>query len=182
LPSVISSTAECFDVDADGTTLYTSECNGAFSDMGGGTLRGPSTIRAQSPAGGQKRVVLTSASLAVTQIRAASPTMLLLSVANQDPGNSSATRMNGLWKVNTDGSGLSRLVGSAGKQGQFADSGHSAWANVSRDASLYAFQISAVGKPPSHSVVVGPLAGGQATTIATRTDGGLLLVVGWTTS
>src|ERR1700674_1172011 len=183
LPSVMSSTVECFDVDAGATALYTSECNGAFSDQGGGTLRGPSTIRAQSPTGGgQKRVVLTSASLAVTQIRVVSPNLLLLSVANQDPANSSAAGMNGLWKVNTDGSGLSRLVGSAGKQGQFAAFSHAVWANVSRDASLYAFQISALGKPPSYSLVVGPLAGGQATTVASRTDGGLLLLVGWTTS
>jgi hypothetical protein len=179
----MSSTAECFDVDADATTLYTSECTGAFSDQGGGTFRGPSTIRAQSATiSGQKRVVLTSASLAVTQIRAVSPNLLLLSVGNQDPADSSAARMNGLWKVNTDGSGLSRLVGSAGKQGQFAVFGHTTWANVSRDASLYAFQVSDIGKPPSYSLVIGPVAGGQATTFASRTDGGVLLVVGWTSS
>src|ERR1700674_1258666 len=47
LPSVMSSTVECLDADADGTTLYTRECNGAFRHQGGGTLRGPSTIRAQ---------------------------------------------------------------------------------------------------------------------------------------
>src|ERR1700694_2017319 len=70
LKSVMSSTAECFDVDAAATTLYTSECNGTFSDQGGGTLRGPSTIRAQSPTGGgQKRVVLHSAGPAVAQDR-----------------------------------------------------------------------------------------------------------------
>jgi hypothetical protein len=182
LPSVMSSEAECMDADADGTTLYTSECNGAFSDQGGGTVRGPSTIRAQSPTGGQKRVVLTSASLAVTQIRVVSPNVLLVSVGNQDPANSSATKMNGLWKVNTDGSGLTRLVASAGKQGQLAIFSHATWANVSRDASLYAFQFSAMVKVPSYSLVVGPIAGGQATTVASRADGGQLLIIGWTTS
>jgi hypothetical protein len=57
----------------------------------------------------------------------------------QDPARSSAASMNGLWKVNADGTGLTRLAAAAGKQGQFAVFSHAAWANVSRDASLYAF-------------------------------------------
>ena len=183
LPSVLSSSAECFDADNIGITVYTSECNGAFSDAGGGTLRGPSTISAQSVSGGQKRVVFTSTTMAVTQMRAAGPDQLLLIVNNQDPAKSSAASMNGLWKVNTDGSGLTRLAASGGKQVQFAAYTQSPESNVSMDASMYAFQsYSLVGKPPSYSLVVGSIGGGQATTIASRADGGLLLVVGWTTS
>lgn len=182
LPFVVSSSADCWDADNDGTTLYTSACQGAFSDQGGGTMRGPSAIRAQSVTGAQKRDVFTSATLAVTQLRATGSNQLLLSVGNQDPARSSAGSMNGLWKVNTDGSGLTRLAASAGKQGQFAVYSQAAWANVSRDGSLYAFQITSLGKPPAYSLIAGPMAGGQPTTIATRADGGLLLMVGWTTS
>jgi eukaryotic-like serine/threonine-protein kinase len=182
LPLVVSSSADCWDADNDGTTVYTSACQGAFNDAGGGTMRGPSTIGAQSAIGGQKRVVFNSPTLAVTQLRAVGSNQLLLSVGNQDPARSSAGSMNGLWKVNTDGSGLTRLAPSAGKQGQFAVYSQAAWANVSRDASLYAFLITSLGKPPSYSLVAGPMAGGQPTTIATRTDGGLLLMIGWTSS
>src|SRR5260370_3673642 len=130
---------------------------------------------AQSPTGGEKRVVFASPTLAVTQVRAVGSNQLLLSIANQDTANSSAASMNGLWKVNADGTGLTRLAAAAGKQGQFAVFSHAALANVSRDASLYAFQIySYLGKPPSYSLVVGSMAGGQATTFASRADGGLL--------
>jgi hypothetical protein len=182
LPLALRSAAECFDADTDGTVLYSSQCNGAFSDQGGGTLRAPSTVSAQSPTGGQKRVVFTSPTLAVAQVRAVGSNQLLLSVANQDPAKSSAASMNGLWKVNSDGSGLTRLAPATGKQGQFAVFSHAAWANVSRDVSLFAFQISSLGKPPSYSLVVGPMAGGQTTTFASRADGGLLLIIGWTSS
>ena len=182
LPLVVSSSADCWDADNDATTVYTSACQGTFSDQGGGTMRGPTTISAQSATGGQKRIVFNSPTLAVTQLRAVGSNQLLLSVGNQDPARSSAGSVNGLWKVNTDGSGLTRLAASAGKQGQFAVYSQAAWANVSRDGSLYAFQITSLGKPPSYSLVAGPMAGGQPTTIATRADGGLLLMVGWTTS
>ena len=183
LPVVVNTSAACFDAGNDGTTVYTSQCNGAFSDMGGGTLRGPSTISAQSASGGQKRVVFTSATLAVTQMRAVGSNQLLLIVGNQDPGNSSAASMNGLWKVKTDGSGLTRLAPSAGKQAQFAAYSQAPGATVSLDASLYAFQIyTLLAKPPSYSLVVGAMAGGQATTFASRADGGLLLIIGWSST
>ena len=183
LALLVTSAAQCWDADNAGATIYISECKGAFSDVGGGTMRGPSTISAQPATDGQKQVVFTHPKLAVTGLRAAGSNQLLLSVGNQEPGNSSATSMNGLWRVNTDGSGLTRLLASsAGQQGQFAVYSQAPWATVSRDASLYAFQVSGAAKPPSYSLVLGPIAGGPATTFASRADGGLLLVVGWTTS
>lgn len=123
--------------------------------------------------------MFTSPTLAVTQVRSISLSRLLLNVGNHDPSQN--TTMNGLWKVNTDGSGLTHLVQSSGLQGNFSEFSQSAWANVSRDGSLYAFQLGRLNKPPSYSLLFGSLAGGPPTTFAASADGGQLLVIGWTT-
>ncbi|HEY0492187.1 MAG TPA: hypothetical protein VGD57_01790 [Candidatus Dormibacteraeota bacterium] len=183
LVQLSSSVATCFDVYGDGSTVYTSKCNGSFSDTGGSTLRGPSEITAQPTTGGSKRNVFTSPTLAVTQVRAAASGQLLLSVGNQEPAGSAGTgAMNGLWRVNADGSGLTQLVKATNTQGQFNLFSQTSWANLSRDGRLYAFELSKLQKVPAYSLVVGAVAGGPPSTIATRVDGGQLLIVGWTAS
>lgn len=181
LVQLSSSVAPCFDSFDDGGTVYTSSCNGTFSDTGGPTSRGPSQVTAQPAGGGPKRTVFTSQTLAIIQARAAGSGRLLLSVGNQEPGGA-AGAANGLWKVNADGSGLTQLVKAPRVQGQFNLFSQTSWANVSRDGGLYAFELSGLEKIPSYTLVFGPLAGGPSTTIAARADGGQLLLVGWTTN
>ncbi len=183
LVQVSSSTATCSDLYSDGSTLYTTQCNGKFSDTGGPTSSGPSEVTARPTAGGAKRTVFKSQTLAVTQVRATDGGQLLLSVGNQQPGGSAgAGSMNGLWKINADGSGLTQLVKAPNMQGQFNLFSQASWADVSRDGRLYAFELSKLEKTPGYTLVFGAVAGGPPTTIAARADGGQLLIVGWTTN
>ncbi len=180
LPQIVKTPGDCWDADSDGTTLFTSQCSGFFSDEGGGVQSGPSKVSAQAATGGPEHSVFTSATLAVIQLRAIGQGRLLLNVGNHDPSQTAAPT-NGLWKVNTDGSGLARLVQSSGLQGNFNVFSQTGWSNVSRDGSLYAFQLGSQRKPPSYSLLFGSLAGGPPTTFAASADGGQLLVIGWTT-
>jgi len=83
---------------------------------------------------------------------------------------------NGLWKINTDGSGLTQLAsaGSLNRASQFP------WSNMSRDATLYSFQ-GFDGK--TISLEFGSLSGGATTTFASIAAGSNadLGIVGWTT-
>jgi hypothetical protein len=161
--------------------VYTSQCQGSFSDQGGGSTNGPSNITSSSASGGTSHQVFNSPSLAVTQLRATTGGPLLLIVGNQSP-TTAGTSMNGLWKVNTDGTGLTRLAAAPGKQGEFAFYNQVPWANVSKDNAMYAVAFNGFSKPPTSTVVVGAIAGGPSTTVATHADGGQVLVIGWTTS
>ena len=62
---------------------------------------GPTTITSEAVTGGPAQSI-TNLNHAVTMLRAVTPTTLLLLVEN----GSGDTSQNGLWEMNTDGTGL----------------------------------------------------------------------------
>jgi hypothetical protein len=105
-----------FALSLDRSMLYTSQCvdQGATLPI---EFYGPSRVSVQPALGGPKKIIF-QAPMAVAGVHAISSTTLLLIVnRTQAPGdqNVKALAQNGLWKINTDGTGLS-LVWHADEQ------------------------------------------------------------------
>ena len=183
--------AYCWDVDSDyeTTRLVTSSCTVSFppgsTDLG--IQQGPSSITVESITGGSAHTTFTTPTLAITQVRLLGykSSKLLLIMENQNFGASVSvdTSQNGLWKMNTDGSGLTRLTTeSAGDESNFNQFTQYPWSNVSVDGSLYALQVSDIqSKNPITNLVFGSLDGGPTTTFAfANANAGTVEVAGWT--
>jgi eukaryotic-like serine/threonine-protein kinase len=186
--SVTGTTNFCWNADStfDGTKLFTSQCTTAPSSNGPGigSQIGPSTINLRPATGGTPQKIFTSQNMAITAVRSISKTSLLLLINNNGTGSNVDTSQNGLWKVNTDGSGLTRLMsGGAGVSGGpslLCPYTQYPWSNVSRDGSMFALQHNSANGQ-TESLLFGSINGGSSTTFASISDGTQLSIVGWTT-
>lgn len=172
----------CWNADSsyDATRLFISQCvaTADTTHPGIGAYKGPSTIELRGVTGDAPSLVLKNAHLAITDVRAVTPHMLLIQttvlVSNPD---GSKTAKNDLWSVGTSGIGLTHLIGSDTRLNQYVQT---PWANVSRDGKYYAFETYvAKGEALSSTVGYGSLQGGKTTTIASNL-GGEVSIVGWT--
>jgi hypothetical protein len=107
-------------------------------------------------------------------------TTLLFTASNTGQGVSGDTSQDGLWKVKTDGTGLTRLTtngnGEVGILNQFSQY---FWSNLSRDGSMYALQVTNYSSN-TYTLLFGSLKGGSPTTFASI-SGTQLEIAGWTT-
>jgi eukaryotic-like serine/threonine-protein kinase len=106
-------------------------------------------------------------------VRAISPTTLLLLVENY----SGDTGQNGLWKMNTDGTGLMRLSSDKNTQQSLCQFTQYAWSNVSRDNQYYALQ-EVDPNTNTYNMYYGSMAGGTPMQFA-GIQGTQLLLAGW---
>ncbi|HKF35271.1 MAG TPA: hypothetical protein VKB35_00095 [Ktedonobacteraceae bacterium] len=178
----------CYDADSsyDATTLYISQCSGISApDCSGscalGTREGPTIIFTETATGGSKQTFLTNQSLGIAAIRTVTSNTLLLQVDNFSENHTVDSSQNGLWKVNANGSGLTRLTTDAN---DFVTSlcqfSQNPWSNVSRDGSMYAFGTATTQYPTTDTLAFGQMSGGNPQTFASIT-GTKLQMVGWTT-
>ena len=181
----------CWDFDSDyaATKLITSQCTESFPNGQASEPMqvGPSNITVQSITGGAAHTTYTNSKYAITQVRMlgyTSNSMLTL-IENQSPGNGPTvdTSENGLWKMNTDGSGLTRLTTeSPGNQSNFNSYTQYPWSNVSFDGTMYALQSTSNSiTDPITQLYYGSLSGGQPTPFASahvKTES--VDVAGWT--
>lgn len=176
LQQVVDTSQYCWDFSGsvDGSQLFTSQCSVPHpSDVGTPEQQGPSRISVQSAMGGREQTIYSSATLAITTVRAVTSTTLLLLIQGAGPGVD--TGHNGLWKLNTDGSGLTRLTTEKLDETSYLGTGVP-WSSVSRDGSMYALEVVMFqGKTGSAVLLFGSMNGGAPTKFA---DGGA--VVGWT--
>ena len=92
------------------------------------------------------------------------------------------TSHNGLWKMNLDGTGLTRLTtAGAGQMSSLNGTSQFTWSNIPRDANMYAMEISS-NNDTTEALLIGSLGGTSPSTFATvsHTVGGVS-IVGWTT-
>ena len=186
---------DCWDFDSDyhATKLITSSCSATFpSDaMPQGVRQGPGSIQVQAITGGSSTTTFTSPSLAIANVRLLgySSNSLLLIVDSQNGGANTPvdTSQNGLWKINTDGSGLTPLTTEgAGNWSNFNNYTQYPWSNVSLDGSMYALQITTIsrdipGNDPITTLYYGPLSGGSKTGFAfAHVNDEMVEVAGWT--
>lgn len=128
--------------------------------------------------GGQAQTIYSSSVYAVTRVRAITPTTLLVLIDNVPlAGQQADTSHNGLWKMNTDGSGMTRLTPTIGQAISLNDGSQFPWSNVSRDGGMYSLQVvTNQGK----ALYIGSLNGGAPTEFAS-TSSGSVFIAGWTT-
>jgi hypothetical protein len=138
----------------------------------------------QSATGGAQQKVFTGQNMAITAVRSISKSTLLLLINNNATGTNVDTSQNGLWKVNADGSGLTRLTtGGASVSGGpdlLCPYTQYPWSNVSRNGSMFALQHNSANGQ-TQSLLFGSINGVSSTTIASISDGTQLSIVGWTT-
>jgi hypothetical protein len=160
----------------DGTSVLIVQCTEKIQ----GDVTGPSTLTLQPIAGGATRTILTDKTMGIIGIRPISSTALLLLVKNQNGD----TSKNGLWKVNIDGTHLTRLFATTQNSTteQLGDPG-SIWSTVSHDGSMYSLQQDdATNQPVKTTLLFGSLNGGAPTAFASLTeDQGTLNMIGWAT-
>ncbi|GHO99911.1 hypothetical protein KSF_099590 [Reticulibacter mediterranei] len=188
----VSTFCSDLDIGPDLQTIFTSQCKGyAEGDHnadGGPPNQGPSTVNriqqdTTNTSGWSKpTAIFTSSTLAVLQVRAVTSSTLLLLVGNGDQ----YSHQNGLWKINTDGSGLQRLSIEMSDRTMFNHCSQYPWSNVARDGSMYAFKTGSTQALGYDKLFVGSLNGGQPTAIAEDGVGTIksdsqLEVAGWTT-
>ena len=157
-------------VTPDNRSLILSQCG---AERGQQTmLLPPSLITAQPAQGGVLRPIYVSHVHTVVQTRLSNQAILF--------GIEDSTYLvgpqDGLWKINFDGTGLTRLL-----SGHIVLAGtRTPWATVSRDGTLYAAINNVVpGTAVSTEVYVGPLNGGTPKRIMATND--TITIAGWTT-
>jgi hypothetical protein len=100
-------------------------------------------------------------------------------IRNDQVFGSSDGSHNGLWKMNPNGSGLTRLTSDAPHTGSSLNSATQLpWSNLSRDTRLYALQT--FNDSHVFTLEYGSLSGGAPTVFASLGDGTDMEIVGWT--
>jgi hypothetical protein len=169
-----TSASMTFDSSYDSVKLFVSVSANAPGTSG--TPSPPSTLTVRPAVGGTASTILTSSTLTISQVRAVSPTTLLLSVNNVAPHTDPSK--DGIWKISTDGSGLTQLS----THGTLNGSSQYPWSNVSRDGSRYvAEQVDMQNQPAHYTLFFGSLNGSTPVTFASTADGTELKIAGWTT-
>lgn len=155
-----------FDFSPGNTQLLTSDCNVVKNqdvmDIG------PSTIETNPLAGGSPHVIHSSQH-PITFARFITNTMIWFSLS--DGVNSSE---NGVWKINADGSGLTRLTT---QSVPFELHAYSSNMHISHDGSLFAFFNSSYSGPST--LIFGSMDVSNSHTISV--DGQNDDLIGWTT-
>jgi hypothetical protein len=183
----------CWDFDSSYDTgqLFIDHCIQlvALGVGGVGLRQGPSSITEQSATGGPLTTVYSNSTQAIAALRVVGYTSktLIFLIENQSDQNTTVdTSQNGLWKVNTDGSGLTRLTTEkAGDRTTLNAFTQYPWSNFSHDGSMYSARTTVFqgNSPPLYSLIFGSLSAGTPGTFATLAnsgEGAMLEVVGWT--
>jgi len=192
LHQVISPTQPqyCWSYDNAYTTtkLVTSQCTVTFpaGSTKSGIQQGPSMINTQPTTGGSSQNLYNIQNLAVAEVRLLGSISLLLTVENHNYGSAISVNssQNGLWKMNTDGTGLTRLTTvSENQESNLNRFSQYPWSNISTNGTLYAVQVTdLVSKTPKTTLFFGPVSGGNPTSFAfANTYAGTVEVAGWTT-
>ncbi len=164
-----------FDSSDDGTSLFITNGN-----CRQGTCDGPSHIVTQAISGGKQHTLYSSPVYDVVEVRVIDHNSLIFIVGNTL--GATDTSHNGLWKMQVDGSGLTRLIATSSQQYSYLNySSQEPWSNISRDASMYVLQVNGFqGIVQTDSLVVGSLHGGTPRAFTSISDGSQLAMVGWT--
>lgn len=161
----ITSRLSVFDVSPDETTLFTGLC----TVCGQGIFIGPSTISTQPATSNIQQLIYTTKG-AIQGLLAAQNNILLFSIQSfsLSPDRPADTSQDGIWKIHTDGSGLTQLS----NQARFAIDSHQ---DISNDGKWYLLSSNS-------SLLLASLNGGTPTQVASVTNAAntTLVAAGWT--
>ena len=122
------------------------------------------------------QTIYSSQAQAIVTIHAVSSPTLLMYIENTN----NALDQNGLWKLKTVGSGLTRLTTVPGQK--YGDLELPAqWPQIVSNSQSYALRISQdQNQVPATALMVGTLNGGTPTTFASvKLEDGIMFLVGW---
>ncbi|GAC1567998.1 MAG: hypothetical protein NVS3B14_15790 [Ktedonobacteraceae bacterium] len=155
-----------------------------------GLYDGPSSISVTSIIGGSPHTIYSSTH-AVIQVRLlgySSNTLLFVIDSDGFSGVNVDTSQNGLWKINTNGAGLTRLTANTSQNTLIRLNGFSQypWSNISLDGSMYVFEVDSPTLSPagglSYTLYYGSLNGGAPVEFAFGVQGDInfVMMAGWT--
>lgn len=151
-----------FDFSPDNTQLLVSDCIGDPR----GLITGPATIETVPLNGGSPQVIHLSQH-GISYARFLTNTTIWFSI-----DDTVHTDQNGLWKIDTNGSGLTQLTTGGAA---FEDLAYDSAMHLSSDSTMYAV------KGSNTSISIGSLSGGSDSTITSPDQSTSLTLVGWTT-
>ncbi|MHB8599714.1 MAG: TolB-like translocation protein [Ktedonobacteraceae bacterium] len=161
-----------FSSSIDASRLFFSSCQGSIK-----ILQPPCSINVQPTLGGKVSSIYLSKTLVINMLQVIGSTTLLFIVANQ-VGD---TSQNGLWKIHTDGTGLTHLLTVTNPYTAIFPSHFSStpWSSVSRDGNMFALQVEA----NQTTLVVGSMQNNKLITLSSGSDSNWSEsgIIGWTT-
>lgn len=161
-----------FSSSIDSSQLFFTSCKGSIK-----FIQPPCSINVQPMLGGKVSSIYLSKTLVINTLQVIDSTTLLFIVANE-VGD---TSQNGLWKIHTDGTGLTHLLTEANPYTAISLSHFSLtpWSPVSRDGNMFALQVVA----NQTMLVVGSMQNKKLITLSSGSGGNWSEsgIVGWTT-
>lgn len=156
----------------NGSQLFSSSCTTLNSNCQGSQVQGPSKVNVLPATGGTARMIYSSQNKAVTAIASSGSSSLLIYIENTGGDLS----QDGLWKINADGSGLTRLTTTKALACQYNQFAYPL-TQISSDGTRYALLYMDGGE---QKLIVGSLAGGSPTTISAHqiTSTSILILAG----
>lgn len=180
ITQVFTSAQPCWDFDSsyDAQSLFITQCTVGAPD-------GTSTIGRQPVTGGSLSQIMSSPTLAVTTVRVIDrgDNTLLALASNTGPGTTGNQQHDGLYVVNTDGSGSPRLLTRtpAGAILSLNAFSQCYWANVSRNHTMYALETTkGSGSSIEYSLSYGQVSGGTPKAFTDYNQ--YMAIAGWTTT
>jgi serine/threonine protein kinase len=177
---VFTSSQPCWDFDSsyDGQTLFITQCMP-------GTPTGTSTLSMQPATGGALSTIMNSTTLAIDAIRVIDPAgnKLLALASNSDQGTAGSEQKDGLYVIQTNGSGSPLRLTSTPAHTRASLNVFSQyfWSNLSRNTTMYALEtVKASGNGSEYMLSYGQVSGGTPSTFTD--DNQYMAIVGWTTT
>jgi len=177
---------QCMDAtfSIDGTHLFLSRAASCKGNEHTFASYGPSSIEVQAVTGGPAKTIFRTP-YGILSLRVATSTSMLLIVYD----GVTLTDPNGVWKMNSDGTGLTKLTSAAAIikdpaneeinfAGNFGWNTDLPWSNVSRDGAYYTIQVNSRADNALTRLLIGSMNGGTPVTIA---SGPVETPIGWTT-
>jgi WD40-like Beta Propeller Repeat len=177
ITSINKAPCGAFEPGHDATQLYTASCMRVMLNncQSGEGLQGPGTISVQPATGGKATTIYNSPSHAIVAMHVVDPQTILFYIEN----SAGDLSLNGLWKINTNGSDLTPLTTVVGQR--CFDSYPAYWPQIASNSQSYAQLINTFTPTETgQAIQIGSLTGGTPITIATPDPAvhpGMLLVL-----
>ncbi len=164
------------DISPDGMQVLTSSCTTKPTPQSNDEKTGPSVINLQARSDGKAHQIYQDNAHAIINARFISDSAILFIIESSQAFDSS---QNGLWKINTDGTGLTRLSNTETDNHLNFTQHTTNWGNISRDSTMYAISITG----NTTSLMTGSVNGGSQTIfdVEPPAGGNNAKLVGWTT-
>jgi hypothetical protein len=165
LPALLSAPSGYIASSSDSSRIFISSFTKLYANCQGPVIQGPGTLTSYTINDGSTHTLYADQHHAITMIQPVDAHTLLISIENT-VGDLS---QNGLWKIKSDGTGLTRLT--RANDPRCRDISYEEWApQIAQNGQSYTLLQTDFTHNIDQSIVVGNLSGGTPTTIATSAN------------